>query len=113
MENAGNDRDIDYIKDNTPKLIADYRAFTEKLAPIQKGGEVPAEDKEPVSPEDLKESYEAIRGAIPQMDYDTVEMVLDSLKDFALPKEDEELVAELSDRLAALDWEAMGRLMGE
>ena len=45
------------------------------------------------------------------MDYDSVEMILDQLKEYRLPKEDGEKMAELGRMLKVLDWDGMEQLI--
>ena len=55
----------------------------------------------------LKEAYKALSDVIPQMDYDSVEMILGNLKDYELPNDDEKSIAELEKVLRSFDWEGM------
>ena len=48
---------------------------------------------------------------IPQMDYDSVEMILQELQQYRLPTEDEEKIKELAKLLRALDWDGMEALI--
>ena len=46
------------------------------------------------------------------MDYDGVEMVVDSLKGYALPAEDAAKIADIEKMMKTLDWDSMEQLLG-
>jgi hypothetical protein len=110
MEDAGNAEDIALIDRRTPELLAMYRGFSEKLSALF---ETEAEDKRPLIDESvLAEAYASIEECAGMMDYDTTEMVLDSLKAYRLPPEDAERMDGIRAALVELDWErvaAMGK----
>ena len=110
LEDAGNREDRGYIDANTDRLLSDYEAFEEKLAGLH--DEKDAADKKTISDEELKDAYKALAEEIGQMDYDAVEMILDELKDYALPGEDAQRVKELAGMLRVLDWSGMESLLG-
>ena len=112
LENAGNSGDKDFIIGHADELMKDYLAFKDKLARLEEAGEEGGgEDKEPISEQELKDAYEALREEIPQMDYDAVEMILDKLAEYKLPPEDDKLYKELRHRLKVFDWDGLEELM--
>ncbi len=110
LEDAGNSEDMDFIDANTEKLISDYKAYKDKLARLkeQDGAE---DDKDEIPEDELKDAYEALKEVIPMMDYDAVEMILDQLKEYKLPEEDQEKMAKLGMMLKTLDWDGMESLI--
>ena len=110
LEAAGNRNDMEFINDNTARLLADLRAYKDKLAPLRASGD--DSDKEEIPEDELQDAYAAIREIIPQMDYDAAEMVLDQLKEYRLPKEDAAKRDALEKKLRLLDWEGMEELLG-
>ena len=111
LEDAGNREDTDFIHANTDKLFSDYAAYKEKLSRM-KEEEESDENLEPIPEGELKDAYDALKDVIPQMDYDSVEMILEGLKAYKLPKEDAEKMAELNRLLKQFDWDAMEKIMG-
>ncbi len=109
LEEAGNKQDTGYIKDNIDMLIADYTEFKDKLARLKK--EEDDEGKEPIPEDELKGAYEALREVIPQMDYDSVEMIIGDLKKYKLPDEDKARIEQLSQLLKVFDWDKMEELI--
>ncbi|MBQ1880498.1 MAG: Hpt domain-containing protein, partial [Lachnospiraceae bacterium] len=110
LEDAGNRGDRAYIDDNTQKLLTDYRAYRSILSRLEEAGDED-EGKEEIPAEELQDAYTALKEVIPMMDYDSVEMILDQLKEYRLPKEDGEKMAELGRMLKVLDWDGMEQLI--
>ena len=54
----------------------------------------------------------ALRELIPQMDYDSVEMIIGNLKEYKLPDDDKAKIADLEKMLRTLDWDSMAQLIG-
>ncbi|MBQ6537308.1 MAG: response regulator, partial [Eubacterium sp.] len=109
LEEAGNKGDIDYIDDNAPRLLMQYEEFIEKLDKLH---ENPADaDKEIISADEIKGAYSALADVIPQMDYDSVEMILEQLKEYALPQKDEKNFKEFEKMLKVFDWDGMEELI--
>ncbi len=109
LENAGNSGDKTFIDENAYRLLSEYEDYKEKLAGLRE--EVDSEGKEPISEKQLKEAYATLADVIPQMDYDSVEMVLNELSEYALPTQDAEKVKELTKMLRLFDWEGMEKLI--
>ncbi|SCY28110.1 hybrid sensor histidine kinase/response regulator [Butyrivibrio sp. INlla14] len=112
LEKAGKDGDKSFIDLHTNKLISDYSAFKEKLEKMDQEFDTSADDegKEMISEEDLNDAYSALKDVISQMDYDAVEMILGQLKEFRLPKEDEDKLNTLAKLLKTFDWDKMEEL---
>ena len=114
MENAGNDGDTKYISDNAEGLLEKYRGYKEVFARLQPPEEVEDDsDKEPVPEGELEDAYNALREVVPQMDYDSVEMILDQLGQYRLPDKDKEIMNQLSKLLKTFDWDKMEELINQ
>ncbi len=110
LEDAGNREDKDYIDENHDKLLSEYEAYKEKLSRLREVKE-DGEDKEMIPEDKLKEAYSALAEVIPMMDYDAVEMILEQLKEYALPKEDDRKMKEIDCMLRSFDWDGMEELI--
>jgi HPt (histidine-containing phosphotransfer) domain-containing protein len=110
LEQAGKKNALDLIREKTEGLLADYRAFSDKLFKLDE----PKEEayKEPISDDDLKDAYDVLREMIPQMDYGSVDLILTELEGYSLPAEDQERVKKLRELLNNLQWEEMEQLIG-
>ncbi|MCR5799221.1 MAG: response regulator [Lachnospiraceae bacterium] len=111
LEDAGNREDKAFIDEHTVKLLTEYEQFKDKLAGLHDADGT--EKKPPVPEEELKEAYDALGDVIPQMDYDSVEMILDSLSQYSLPPEDDKKIKEIARMLKVFDWESMETLISE
>jgi len=110
LEEAGKNEDMKFIDANWEKLLADYRAFLDKLEPLGK----PEEDNRELIPEgELADAYDAMREFVPHMDYDSAEMVLEQVLSYRLPEEEEKIWQELLKALKLLQWEKMEELLGK
>ena len=110
LEDAGNREDTGFIRENHPILMNRYGRFREVLARLDKEEES-GEKKSDVPEQELADAYEALKEVIPQMDYDSVEMILDQLSAYRLPDEDDRKMKELSVMLKKLDWDGMESLV--
>ncbi len=111
LEDAGNKGDTDLIAANTDRLLTEYMLYGEKLGRLKTTQDDP--DRELIPEEELKGAYEALGDVIPQMDYDTVEMILEQLKEYRLPEEDAKKIASLEKMLRNLDWDGMEDIFKE
>ena len=110
LEEAGNNEDMDFIAANNDILLKQYEAFKDKLSRLNTSD--PDEDKEPIDDATLKEAYEALKDIVPQMDYDSAEMILNDLNGYRLPEEDTAKVKELTRLLKLFSWDKMEELLG-
>ncbi|MCR5701772.1 MAG: response regulator [Lachnospiraceae bacterium] len=111
LEDAGNKENTEFIKANNDDLINEYTAYKEKLERIIDTDDEEEDDREEIPKDELDDAYNAFRDLIPQMDYDSVEMVLDQLKEYRLPKDDAEFMAELEKKLKTFDWDGMEEMI--
>ncbi|MCR4787779.1 MAG: response regulator [Lachnospiraceae bacterium] len=111
LEEAGNKDDIAFIRENNNLFLNEYNEFKEKLKRLKNTEEKKDTEKEVISEEELKDAYDTLRDVVPQMDYDSVEMILGQLENYSLPEEDEEKVAKLSGMLKNFDWDKMEELL--
>ena len=108
LEEAGNRSDTAFIEENGRKVLEMHRAFSEKLSKLSEGK---AEEKKPVDPDELKDAYKALREVVPEMDYDSAEMIIEQVLIYKLPGEDEEIFGKLKTYLKALNWDEMEKLI--
>lgn len=100
LEDCGNNNDVDTIKDLTPELLQNYRAYLEKLAPLYKQDE----GAELISREKLYEAYEAIKEFAAMFDSDSIDGIISMLREYKIPDNEAEkfnLIASCAD---SADW---------
>ena len=108
LEEAGNKSDEEFIIENGEKLLDTHRAFSDKLSKL---GEGKVEEKPAVNQDELKDAYKALREVIPEMDYDSAEMIIEQVLEFKLPEKDAEVFGKLKTYLKALNWDEMEKLI--
>ena len=109
LEMAGKRKDIDFIRAHHDNLMEQYRLIRDAFSPaFTKEEELP-----PVPPEMLSDAYAGMAEFAETMDYDLMKMVMDSVKEYRLPKEEEERFERLKDLLLRMDWEAIKEVLKE
>ena len=109
MENAGRHRDMAFFEQNIKGLLEDYRSYIDNLKDLPEDELIM--DKEPISPESLKEAYEALKCFASAMDVDAIRMILDEMRIYSLPETDAEVFEELNRKLTVFDWEGIENLL--
>ena len=110
MEEAGNNNDRVYIDSYKDDLMKEYASYKEKLGRI-KDANVSDSSKEMIPEDEIKDAYGALADLIPQMDYDSVEMILESISKYSLPDKDAEFFKELGRLFKLFDWDGMEALI--
>ena len=107
LEEAGDKADIDYIEKHTDACLGMFDMLNARLS---KFDEV---DKElPLIDDSMRdEAYEAIYEFSGNMDFGTVESVLNSLKEYRLKPDDEVIIRSVHDCLMRLDWDGIVELV--
>lgn len=108
LEDAGNKRDMELIHAKTKELLDMYRGFKEKLKAAKTEEDVELAD---IDQDELQGAYDALKEIIPQMDYDSVEMVLTQVQAYKLPDKDKEFFKKLAGKLKTFDWDGMEELI--
>ena len=111
LEDAGNSGYFDEIVKDTVPLLILYRSYAEKLAPLVQTED--DSDKPLIDDDALAEALEALKEAAANFDYDSVEFVFDSLKDYRLPENQRERFKEIKAAAESLDWGRLKNLMNE
>ncbi|SFQ19808.1 Signal transduction histidine kinase [Lachnospiraceae bacterium XBB1006] len=111
LEAAGKRDDIAFIKAHYQEHLMKYRAFKILLEPLEKTRDLA--ERNPISPEELADAYVALKELIPQMDYDSVEMIIEQIREYRLPEADERRFAELAKNLKLLNWDEMEAIIKE
>ncbi|MCR4908817.1 MAG: EAL domain-containing protein [Lachnospiraceae bacterium] len=106
LEAAGNDRDVEAIREGTGDLLEMYREFNEVLGVFFNEK---ADNKPELPPGKLIDAYRAIYEFSGSMDYDNVMFVLDSLEEYRIPGEDRQIVERIRDLVSRLKWEKLTR----
>lgn len=109
LEDAGKKNDVNYINDHFPEMLAEYKSYADRLAKFNPS--VDNSNKEPIPEDELMGAIEALKELVPQMDFDSVEMVVNDVMEYKLPDEEEQLFTELAKALRTFNWDKMEELL--
>ncbi|MBO4608671.1 MAG: response regulator [Lachnospiraceae bacterium] len=105
LEAAGKDRNSEFIGEKTGELLSGYRSLTRELSDSISSDE--SVEKVPVTPVVLSDAYSAIYELASMMDYDSLEVVFESLRKYDFEKADAERLDRIKRSMEALDWESV------
>lgn len=111
LETAGKTRDVDFIKSNNESFLELYRSYYQNLSVLAELDASPKSAGKEISKEELEEAYRTLSESISMMDYDAVETVLGSLKEYVLKEPDEALLGRLGEFLNNMQWDEMEKVM--
>ena len=111
LETAGKTRDIEFIKNNNERFLDLYRSYYQRLSVLKDLNDSLETGRKEISKEEIEEAYRTLSESISMMDYDAVETVLGSLKEYALNESDGVLVKQLSKLLNNMQWDEMEKVM--
>ena len=94
------------IKEKTPKLLEDYRALANALKPILGITDEEADLPE-MDPAELAELYEAVAEFAEGYDIDSIDMLMEQTKGYAIPAAEKDRFARLTQAVRDSDWDAV------
>ncbi|WP_026510444.1 diguanylate cyclase [Butyrivibrio sp. LC3010] len=107
MERAGDDNNIRFIKSQHKRFMEEYRLYEKVLSDHMYSGK-----KEMISRDKLMDAMSALKEFSRVEDFSLVEMTLDSLKMYELPKDEGAKISEIRNSLLKLDWNHIHSIMG-
>lgn len=111
LEDCGNnltDENIKIIIDRTPKLLADYRDYGEKLAKFYDNDN---ENLPEIAPDELSEIYGAIREFAYSFDIDSIDNILETARKYRIPDSEKERFENISTAARNMDWDALDKAL--
>ncbi len=106
LENAGKAKDLKTIGEKTEGLLELYQSYREKLSGFETEG-----SGEEMGEDDLKDAKDALREFVPQMDYDSAEMVLSEVLGRKMKPDAKEFFTKMELLLKKLDWDEMEKML--
>ena len=100
LEDCGNNNDTDSIKDLTPELLTNYKAYIERLEPLYKQDD----NAEMITVEKLHEAYEAIKEFASMFDSDSIDGIMEMLRGYRIPENESERFRIISQCADGADW---------
>ena len=108
MEKAGNEKDMDYIKQEHASFIEECKRHQDMF--LRHVQEV---DKEDISSEELEDAIMAIREFAIEEDYGIVESIVEKLMKRALKPDALNKLTKIKSCLINLDWDEIRRITDE
>ena len=105
LEEAGKNKDKTYINQNNDKLIRDFRSLGKKLKDIFT--DKTTAGKELISDEKLQDAYNTIYELAQMMDYDSLELIFDSLKEYSFKENDRLKLKRIKTAMDELNWDGV------
>ncbi|MCR5156254.1 MAG: EAL domain-containing protein [Butyrivibrio sp.] len=115
LEKAGNENDIKTIEDNKDAILELFYAVKHGLSlipEIAKDSEenVAESEKEEITKAQMKDAYQSILEVSRSLDYDTLTFILDSVRKYRLPEEDEKIFRSIGNMAYKLQWDEIASL---
>ena len=105
LEAAGKDHNTDFINDKTEDLLKEYRTLkqllSERMSPSEQVDMIPA------TPDVTIDAYRTIYELALMMDYDSIEIIFESLRKYEFEKADADRFDKIKRSMEALDWDAV------
>ncbi len=105
LEEAGKNKDLTYIEQNNDILIRDFRNLGNKLQNVF--SDKSSGDKERISDEKLLDAYNTIYELAQMMDYDSLELVFESLKEYSFKENDRLKLERIKKAMDELNWDGV------
>ncbi len=109
LEMAGKNNDIEYINGHHDSLIEKYHTIWEALKPIF-GKQ---EDLPDIPADMLADAYAGLSEFVQVKDFQLAKMVMDSIKEYRLPEEDEDRFGKIGACLSQMDWDGISDILKE
>ncbi len=112
LENAGKSGDIDYIKEHQSGFMNDYKTLRDIVARLFESNDDAGETNAvETDPEMLKELYNELRNAAEAMDCDSIDFMLDEMRECVVPADEREKFNKLINAASDYDYEAVLELL--
>ena len=112
LEKAGNEGNVDFIMQQTEKLLTMYLDYIPVLEPLFKQEE-DTEEKESMQVDRLKEMIVELLAAAEDLNLDEMEKIVGDMKNYAYPKEQQELFERLKEAVEGMDTEESEEILKE
>ena len=107
MERAGNDHNVDFIRQEHDGFLALYRKYQQIIASHQNEGE-----KRAISSDDMEDALMALKEYALAEDYTLVESTITSLRGYDLDTRTSDMIMEIKAGLNRLDWDGIRDILG-
>ncbi len=102
LEDCGNNSNLDEITAKTPELLNLYKSYRENLSPLYEN-----DDAELITPENLREAYEAIKEFAATFDSDSIDGIIATLRNYRIPDNESERFNKIALCADSADWSGL------
>ena len=112
LEHAGDEGDIEFIRQNTENLLKDYRSYQTLFSPIFEKKDDAMEKNLPlITDEELISAYGIMAEFATNFDYESLVYVMESLDDYRFPDAECERHKILKSAVARPDWDKIQEIL--
>lgn len=104
LEAAGDSENVEFIDEKTGILLEMYRSYRDKLSRLDDDKKEKQSSKPPAERDFLDDAFSSLDDFAGQMDYDLVEMVIESVREYSLEERDQAVFDEVDKAFMELDW---------
>ena len=113
LEQAGNDRDVETIRRETPTLLEMYRSLGEQLGRLFGKEDAESAELPPLPEEEYAEALASLRDLAAAYDYGSVQIVMDMLSGYRIPKDCQNSYERLCSAVDRCDWDEINKALEE
>ena len=106
LEDCGNNSNLDEITAKTPELLNLYKSYRDKLSPLYEN-----DDAELITPENLREAYEAIKEFAASFDSDSIDGIIATLRAYKIPDNESERFNKIALCADSADWSGLNQAL--
>ncbi|WP_143008464.1 Hpt domain-containing protein [Pseudobutyrivibrio sp. YE44] len=111
LERAGESNNLCFIEDNIDDFLSHLRSYEQKLSKYMYDKNNSKKDS--ISPDELVEARIALLEISSAMDYDGLELIIETLNEYKLSAHQQEIVNNISYYLRKFDWQKVSILINE
>ena len=111
LEDAGKAGNIDFIRENSDRLLGLFSDFKEKLHSIFQDLEKDSGEGAALGSDLIPKAYDELLKSIGKMDYENMERIMDNLERFDFPKEEQDRYEALKEAWLEMDYDQMTALL--
>ena len=111
LEAAGDVKDIDQIKEGTPRLLSMYKEIMDIFVSEEDEEEDEDESLPLMDEAKMKEAIESLKEIAATFDFDSIRYIMETINGFRVPKEHKKFFKDLNKAITAADWDAINKLL--
>ncbi len=111
LEKAGNARDLEKIRSCTDDMLRQYRGYQKVLEPFFSEKQEQDKEKTDILPDELYEIFGSMHEALDNLDFDSMEMLVDKMAQYHFEEWQKELLGQLKNAVDEIDMDACEKII--